>query len=148
MHLTFAPPEGLIRLTRNDCAQFLRYAQSRISSRHRVQIASHLDPLLAYDTLRRPLTGRSCNRRQTVPIKDIADVATSLTLVVTALAFVYTLWEHNSRESRREIQEWQKVVVYGIIENGTTVFDEIIVRYVVAAQQFSDLSIPSDTIQD
>jgi hypothetical protein len=83
-----------------------------------------------------------------VTLKDFADLATSLTLIVAALTFVYTLLERNSRERRKELQDWQKVVVYQIVDEGTGDFDQIRVHYVIAAQQFPDFKIPKKDIQD
>lgn len=81
-------------------------------------------------------------------LKDVADLATSLTLIVAALTFVYTIWERNSRERRRELEDWQRVLIYDLIETGAIEFDEIRTRYVVAAQQFSGFRIPRKAIQD
>jgi hypothetical protein len=80
-------------------------------------------------------------------LKDAADLATSLTLIVAAITFIYTIWERNSRERRLEIQDWQKVIVYGLIEEGATIFDDIKLRYVVAFQ-VSDLKVPKKDIQN
>ncbi len=71
-------------------------------------------------------------------LKDIADLATSLTLVVAAVTFVYALVERNSRERRQEIRNWQRVIIYDLIKGGVRKFDDIRVRYVVAAQQFDN----------
>jgi len=81
-------------------------------------------------------------------LKDAADLATSLTLIVAALTFVYTILERNLRERRRELEDWQRVVIYDLIETGAIQFDEIRTRYVVAAQQFSGFRIPRKDIQD
>ena len=81
-------------------------------------------------------------------LKAVADLATSLTLIVAAITFVYTVLERNARERRQEIQDWQQVVVYGLIEQGHTTFDAIKTRYVVEAQQFPNGKIPKKDIQD
>ena len=81
-------------------------------------------------------------------LKDTADLATALTLVVATVTFVLALIEHRQRERDKRIQNWQKVVVYKLIEDGASEFNEIKVLYVTEARQFSEFNLPQQEIQD
>jgi hypothetical protein len=81
-------------------------------------------------------------------LKDAADLATALTLIVATITFVLAVVEHRQRERDRRVQNWQKVVVYKIIQDGTTDFDEIKLRYVAEAQQLLDFELAKEAIQD
>lgn len=78
--------------------------------------------------------------------KDIAEIATSLSLIVASLTLIFTFIERSSRERRREISDWQRIVVYETIAEGASTFSEIKTSYVVAAQQYARL--PKTDIQD
>ena len=81
-------------------------------------------------------------------LKEIADLATGLSLVVTALTLIFAFWEHHVREKQRQLLNWQKVVVYKIIEDGHNVFDDIKINYIAETQQFLEFDIPKEEIQD
>lgn len=81
-------------------------------------------------------------------LKDFADLATALSLVVGALTFVFAFVDKAGRDRRTELLSWQRVIVYKIIEEGGAEFEDIKIRYVIAAQQFADFKIPKKEIQD
>ena len=88
-------------------------------------------------------------------LKDAADLATTLTLIVATVTFVLAVLEHKQREReklkvarQRQIQDWQQVVVYRIIEQGDTYFETIKLQYLAQAQQLSSFDLPVEEIQD
>jgi hypothetical protein len=81
-------------------------------------------------------------------LKDFADLASSLSVVVAALAFVLALIERTTRERKSQLLGWQRVVVYRLVEDGISEFEQIKLHYVVAAQQYPDFKIPTRDIQD
>jgi len=88
-------------------------------------------------------------------LKDTADLATALTLIVATVTFVLAVLEHKQREReklrlqhQRQIQNWQQVVVYRIIEEGETYFETIKLQYLAQAQQLSSFHLPVEEIQD
>ena len=81
-------------------------------------------------------------------LKDFADLATALTLIVAAVTFILAVIEHRQREREKRTQNWQKVVVYKIIEDGASDFDQIKVLYVTAAQQLLHFKLAKEEIQD
>jgi hypothetical protein len=83
-----------------------------------------------------------------VTLKDAADLATALTLIVATVTFVLALSEHRKREQEKRVQNWQRVVVYKIINDGVADFDQIKIRYVTEAQQISTFKLPKEEIQD
>ena len=81
-------------------------------------------------------------------LKEFAELGEALSMVVAALALCFAVYERRTREKDRRILEWQRVVVYGLIDSGATTFNDLKVRYVTAASQFQDVEIPKGNIQD
>jgi hypothetical protein len=83
-----------------------------------------------------------------MPLGDIANLATALSLVVATLAFLLSVIDRNSRERSADVLKWQRVVVYQLIESGNTAFSDIKVHYLAAAQQLTNVRLPKREIQD
>jgi len=88
-------------------------------------------------------------------LKDAADLATAMTLIVATVTFVLAFAEHRERErqklaleTQKLVQNWQRVVVYRIIEQGHVDFDLIKMRYLGEAQQLFTFDLPNSEIQD
>ena len=80
-------------------------------------------------------------------LKEIADLATALSLVVASITLIYTLLDRNIRERRSEIEKWQRVVIFKQIDGFARSFDDIKRGYIDAAMQ-SIFPIPKSAIQD
>ena len=86
-------------------------------------------------------------------LKDMADLATALALIIATATFVLAVLERKQREREKRIQHWQRVVVYKIIEDGgpdgPADFDWIKIQYVTEAIQVADsFKLPTKEIQD
>jgi hypothetical protein len=80
-------------------------------------------------------------------LKEIAELATGLSLIVASITLIYTLIDRNLRERRSEIQKWQRLVIFRQIDGFAKDFNTIKRDYINAAVQ-SVLPIPKSVIQD
>lgn len=74
---------------------------------------------------------------------------TAISITIAAFAISISLLEMWSKQRKNELSQWQRVVVYQIIEKEQGLkFDDIKSKYIVAAQQFESFDIPKKEIQD
>jgi hypothetical protein len=68
---------------------------------------------------------------------------------VAAAAFVFAVWVRLKTEKEARIRDWQRVVIYSLIEEGlVTSFDDLKAKYLQKAQQLLSISVPKKEIQD
>jgi hypothetical protein len=84
-------------------------------------------------------------------LKDWADLATTFSFPVATLTFLLAAHERNKNELRLKIIQWQRVVVYGVVEQFQPAdFSTVKDKYIVAAvqQQYQGFKIPGHEVQD
>jgi hypothetical protein len=73
----------------------------------------------------------------------------ALSAVVAALSFVYSVVTRRKVERDTELRNWQRVVIYTLIEEGEPIaFDELKSTYLKRAQELLSHNVPRRVIQD
>lgn len=78
---------------------------------------------------------------------EIAQLATAVSLLVAAATFISTQVDRVRKSRQERVLRWQRVVIYNLIADGYSEFNQIRDSYVVRAQQFSE-EIPKSDLQD
>ncbi len=81
-------------------------------------------------------------------LQEISWVASALSLIVATLALIAGVRDRIKRANADDLLKWQRTIVYSIIRDGVTQFDEIKLLYLAAAQQIEGIQIPKSEIQD
>ena len=68
--------------------------------------------------------------------------------MVAAITLVTNVIDRIKRANADQVIKWQRTIIYSLIRNGYTQFDEIKLHYLAAAQQVDDLRVPKSEIQD
>jgi hypothetical protein len=110
-----------------------------------LQVA-HIDSIDALAGIKRMI--QSKNGGHMSFLQQIAWVAAAISMVVGASTFVITMIDRARRERRDELLKWQRMVVYSLVQQGYTEFDDIKVQYITAAQQITGVDVPKKEIQD
>lgn len=73
----------------------------------------------------------------------------ALSAVVGALSFVYTVWSKRKTDGESELLDWQRVVIYSLIEDSAPIdFDDLKSRYKRKAKEMLSGRLPAKVIRD
>jgi hypothetical protein len=76
-------------------------------------------------------------------------LASSISISIAAMAFVFFVWERYKKYRNSTVRDWQRVIIYSIIEQHKEIsFEELKSEYLEHAQQFQSFKIPRKEIQD
>jgi hypothetical protein len=73
----------------------------------------------------------------------------ALSIAIAAAAFTCSMWAKYSDQRQASLRDWQRVVIYSILEEGqSSSFDALQSRYLQKAQQLLSQRIPRKEIQE
>jgi hypothetical protein len=76
-------------------------------------------------------------------------VAVSASAVVATASFVYSVITRRRTQRASELRDWQRVVIYSLIEEASPVrFEELKMRYLQKAKAMLSRRVPNKVIQD
>jgi len=81
-------------------------------------------------------------------LQEISWVASALSLIVATIALITSVVDRIKRANAEDVLKWQRTIVYSIIRDGFTRFDDIKLHYLAAAQQIEGIHVPKSEIQD
>jgi hypothetical protein len=73
----------------------------------------------------------------------------AVSVIVAASAFVFSIWTKRKADRDVELRNWQRVVIYSLIEETASIsFEDLKSKYLQRAQQLLSHKVPKKEIQD